>query len=318
MALFGLFSKEKKESLDKGLEKTKDSFFSKLGRVVVGKSKVDDEVLDELEEVLITSDVGVETTVKIIRRIEERVARDKYLGTDELDRILREEIAGLLSENESADIDDFATPADKKPYIIMVVGVNGVGKTTTIGKLAAQFHKRGKTVVLGAGDTFRAAAVDQLKLWGDRVGVPVVSHGMNTDPSAVAYDAVKKGVDMNADVVIIDTAGRLHTKVNLMNELTKIKRVMQKVITDAPHEVLLVLDGSTGQNAFIQATEFTKATDVSALAITKLDGTAKGGVVIGISDQFRIPVKYIGVGEKIDDLQTFNKMEFVDSFFKKI
>lgn len=319
MALFGLFSKEKKESLDKGLEKTKDSFFAKLGRVVVGKSKVDDDVLDELEEVLITSDVGVETTVKIIRRIEERVARDKYLGTEELERILREEIAGLLAENKSADVaDDFATPADKKPYVIMVVGVNGVGKTTTIGKLAAQFHKRGKTVVLGAGDTFRAAAVDQLKLWGDRVGVPVISHGMNTDPSAVAYDAVKKGVEMNADVVIIDTAGRLHTKVNLMNELTKIKRVMQKVIADAPHEVLLVLDGSTGQNAFIQATEFTKATHVSALAITKLDGTAKGGVVIGISDQFKIPVKYIGVGEKIDDLQTFNKMEFVDSFFKKV
>ena len=318
MALFGLFSKEKKESLDKGLEKTKDSFFSKLGRVVVGKSKVDDEVLDELEEVLITSDVGIETTVKIIRRIEDRVARDKYLGTDELDRILREEIAGLLSENQSADLEDFSTPADKKPYVIMVVGVNGVGKTTTIGKLASQFHKRGKTVVLGAGDTFRAAAVDQLKLWGDRVGVPVISHGMNTDPSAVAYDAVKKGVDMNADVVIIDTAGRLHTKVNLMNELTKIKRVMQKVIADAPHEVLLVLDGSTGQNAFIQATEFTKATEVTALAITKLDGTAKGGVVIGISDQFKIPVKYIGVGEKIDDLQTFNKMEFVDSFFKKV
>ncbi len=326
MALFGLFSKEKKESLDKGLEKTKDSFFSKLGRVVVGKSKVDDEVLDELEEVLITSDVGVETTVKIIRRIEDRVARDKYLGTDELDRILREEIAGLLSENKSVDVagaapadrDDFALPMNKKPYVIMVVGVNGVGKTTTIGKLAAQFHKRGKTVVLGAGDTFRAAAVDQLKLWGDRVGVPVISHGMNTDPSAVAYDAVKKGVDMNADVVIIDTAGRLHTKVNLMNELTKIKRVMQKVIADAPHEVLLVLDGSTGQNAFIQATEFTKATDVSALAITKLDGTAKGGVVIGISDQFKIPVKYIGVGEKIDDLQVFNRTEFVDSFFRKI
>ena len=267
---------------------------------------------------LITSDVGVETTVKIIRRIEDRVARDKYLGNDELDRILREEIAGLLSENQSADLEDFSTPADKKPYVIMVVGVNGVGKTTTIGKLASQFHKRGKTVVLGAGDTFRAAAVDQLKLWGDRVGVPVISHGMNTDPSAVAYDAVKKGVDINADVVIIDTAGRLHTKVNLMNELTKIKRVMQKVIADAPHEVLLVLDGSTGQNAFIQATEFTKATEVTALAITKLDGTAKGGVVIGISDQFKIPVKYIGVGEKIDDLQTFNKMEFVDSFFKKV
>lgn len=318
MALFGLFSKEKKESLDKGLEKTKDSFFSKLGRAVVGKTKVDDDVLDELEEVLITSDVGVETTVKIIRRIEERVARDKYLGTDELDQILREEIAGLLSENQSVDVaDDFALPITKKPYVIMVVGVNGVGKTTTIGKLAAQFHKRGYKVVLGAGDTFRAAAVAQLKLWGERVGVPVIEHGMNTDPSAVAFDAVKKGVEIGADVVIIDTAGRLHTKVNLMNELTKIKRVMQKFLPDAPNEVLLVLDGSTGQNAFIQVTEFMKATEVTALAITKLDGTAKGGVVIGISDQFKIPVKYIGVGEKIDDLQTFNKMEFVDSFFKK-
>ncbi|MBD2699638.1 signal recognition particle-docking protein FtsY [Spirosoma sp. BT702] len=321
MALFGFFSKEKKETLDKGLEKTKDSFFSKLGRAVVGKSTVDEEVLDEVENVLISSDVGVETTVKIIRRIEERVARDKYMGTDELDRILREEIAALLSDksdiNGKLETDDFALPANKKPYVIMVVGVNGVGKTTTIGKLAAQFHKRGKQVVLGAGDTFRAAAVDQLKLWGDRVGVPVISHGMNTDPSAVAFDAVKKATDMGADVVIIDTAGRLHTKVNLMNELTKIKRVMQKITPDAPHEVLLVLDGSTGQNAFIQATEFTKATEVSALAITKLDGTAKGGVVIGISDQFKIPVKYIGVGEKIDDLQTFNKMEFVDSFFKK-
>lgn len=318
MALFGLFSKEKKETLDKGLEKTKDSFFSKLSRAVVGKSTVDEDVLDEVENVLVSSDVGVETTVKIIRRIEERVARDKYVGTDELDRILREEIAALLSNNNSVDVaNDFDLPAGKKPYVIMVVGVNGVGKTTTIGKLAAQFHKRGKQVVLGAGDTFRAAAVDQLKLWGDRVGVPVISHGMNTDPSAVAFDAVKKATDMNADVVIIDTAGRLHTKVNLMNELTKIKRVMQKVTPDAPHEVLLVLDGSTGQNAFIQATEFTKATEVTALAITKLDGTAKGGVVIGISDQFKIPVKYIGVGEKIDDLQTFNKMEFVDSFFKK-
>lgn len=323
MAFFGLFSKEKKETLDKGLEKTKDSFFSKLGRAVVGKATVDEEVLDELENVLISSDVGVETTVKIIRGIEQRVARDKYMGTDELDRILREEIAALLANNNptaTADRDvndDFELPADKKPYVIMVVGVNGVGKTTTIGKLAAQFHKRGKQVVLGAGDTFRAAAVDQLKLWGDRAGVPVISHGMNTDPSAVAYDAVKKATDMGADVVIIDTAGRLHTKVNLMNELTKIKRVMQKVTPDAPHEVLLVLDGSTGQNAFIQATEFTKATEVTALAITKLDGTAKGGVVIGISDQFKIPVKYIGVGEKIDDLQTFNKLEFVDSFFKK-
>lgn len=318
MALFGLFSKEKKETLDKGLEKTKDSFFSKLGRAVVGKSTVDEEVLDEVENVLISSDVGVETTVKIIRRIEERVARDKYMGTDELDQILREEIAALLSDNNTSDVpDDFDLPADKKPYVIMVVGVNGVGKTTTIGKLAAQFHKRGKKVVLGAGDTFRAAAVDQLKLWGDRVGVPVISHGMNTDPSAVAFDAVKKATEIGADVVIIDTAGRLHTKINLMNELTKIKRVMQKFTADAPHEVLLVLDGSTGQNAFIQATEFTKATEVTALAITKLDGTAKGGVVIGISDQFKIPVKYIGVGEKIDDLQTFNKMEFVDSFFKK-
>lgn len=328
MALFGLFSKEKKETLDKGLEKSKDSFFSKLGRAVVGKSKVDDEVLDNLEEVLISSDVGVDTTVKIIRRIEERVSRDKYLGTDELDRILREEIAGLMSENKSIDVtratgtperdrDDFSLPANKRPYVIMVVGVNGVGKTTTIGKLAAQFHKRGYKVVLGAGDTFRAAAVDQLKLWGSRVGVPVIDHGMNTDPSAVAFDAVKKAVEMQADVVIIDTAGRLHTKVNLMNELTKIKRVVQKFLPEAPHEVLLVLDGSTGQNAFIQATEFTKATEVTALAITKLDGTAKGGVVIGISDQFKIPVKYIGVGERIEDLQTFNKMEFVDSFFKK-
>jgi len=318
MALFGLFSKEKKETLDKGLEKTKDSFFSKLGRAVIGKDTVDEDVLDELENVLVSSDVGVETTVKIIRQIEARVARDKYVGTDELDRILREEIAALMASNKTVDVpDDFSLPAGIRPYVIMVVGVNGVGKTTTIGKLAAQFHKRGKKVVLGAGDTFRAAAVDQLKLWGERVGVPVISHGMNTDPSAVAFDAVKKATEIGADVVIIDTAGRLHTKVNLMNELTKIKRVMQKVTPDAPHEVLLVLDGSTGQNAFIQATEFTKATDVTALAITKLDGTAKGGVVIGISDQFKIPVKYIGVGEKIDDLQTFNKMEFVDSFFKK-
>jgi fused signal recognition particle receptor len=318
MALFGLFSKDKKESLDKGLEKTKDTFFGKLSRAVVGKSKVDDDVLDELEEVLVSSDVGIGTTVKIIERIEARVARDKFLGTDELDRILREEIASLLSENKTVDVaDDFALPTGHKPHVIMVVGVNGVGKTTTIGKLAAQFHKRGKVVVLGAGDTFRAAAVDQLKLWGERVGVPVVSHGMNTNPSAVAFDAVKKGVEMKADVVIIDTAGRLHTKVNLMNELSHIKKAVQKFMPDAPHEVLLVLDGSTGQNAFIQATEFTKATDVTALAITKLDGTAKGGVVIGISDQFKIPVKYIGVGERIEDLQTFNKMEFVDSFFKK-
>ncbi|MFT6055392.1 MAG: fused signal recognition particle receptor [Roseivirga sp.] len=317
MGLFGIFSKEKKESLDKGLEKTKEGFFSKLGRVVAGKSKVDEEVLDELEEILITSDVGVETTIKIIERIEARVAKDKYLNTTELDRILREEIAALLSENNSEDLTDFTLPSDHKPHVILVVGVNGVGKTTTIGKLAAQFKAKGKTVVLGAADTFRAAAVDQLKLWGERVGVPVVSHGMNTDPSAVAFDAVQKGIDMNADLVIVDTAGRLHNKVNLMNELTKIKRVMQKVMPNAPHEIMLVLDGSTGQNAFIQAKEFTKATEVSALAITKLDGTAKGGVVIGISDQFKIPVKYIGVGEKVTDLQVFNKVEFVDSLFKK-
>ncbi|MBL6444953.1 signal recognition particle-docking protein FtsY [Fulvivirga sp. 29W222] len=318
MSIFsGLFSKEKKESLDKGLEKTKENFFTKLGKAVVGKSKVDEEVLDELEEVLITSDVGVNTTIKIIQRIEDRVARDKYLGVDELDKILREEIAGLLAENNTKDLSDFSLPEGKKPYVIMVVGVNGVGKTTTIGKLSAQYKRKGLKVVLGAADTFRAAAVDQIKLWGERVGVPVVARGMNTDPSAVAFDAVKQGVEDNADVVIIDTAGRLHTKVNLMNELSKIKRVMQKFIPDAPHEVLLVLDGSTGQNAAIQAREFTKATDVTSLAITKLDGTAKGGVVIGISDEFKIPVKYIGVGEKVDDLQVFNKMEFVDSFFKK-
>ncbi|HEX5168860.1 MAG TPA: signal recognition particle-docking protein FtsY [Cyclobacteriaceae bacterium] len=318
MSIFSnLFSKEKKESLDKGLEKTKESFFAKLGKAIVGKSTVDEEVLDNLEEILIASDVGVNTTLKIIERIQQRVARDKYMNTTELDRILREEIAGLLSENNAEDVTEFETPANKKPYVIMVVGVNGVGKTTTIGKLAAQLKKRNKSVLLGAADTFRAAAVDQLKLWGERVGVPVVSKGMNTDPSAVAYEAVKEGLDKNVDVIIVDTAGRLHTKVNLMQELSKIKRVMQKVIDDAPHEVLLVLDGSTGQNAVVQAREFTKATDVTALAITKLDGTAKGGVVIGISDEFRIPVKYIGVGEKIDDLQVFNKAEFVDSFFKK-
>ncbi|UXX79738.1 signal recognition particle-docking protein FtsY [Reichenbachiella carrageenanivorans] len=315
MGLFNIFSKEKKESLDKGLEKSKENFFSKLGKAVAGKSTVDDELLDELEEVLITSDVGVDTTVRIIERIEERVAKDKYLNAAELNVILREEIAGLLEENNSGDQVDFELPIDKKPYVLLVVGVNGVGKTTTIGKLAAQFHKRGKSVVLGAADTFRAAAVDQLKLWGERVGVPVVAHGMNTDPSAVAYDAVKYAIEQKADIVIIDTAGRLHTKVNLMNELTKIKRVIQKFVPDAPHEIMLVLDGSTGQNAFMQAQEFTKATDVSSLAITKLDGTAKGGVVIGISDQFKIPVKYIGVGEGIEDLQVFNKNEFVDSFF---
>lgn len=317
MALFGnLFSKEKKEDLDKGLEKTKDNFFSKLGKAIAGKDTVDDDVLDTLEEILVSSDVGVSTTLKIIERIQARVARDKYLGTSQLDTILREEVAALLSENKSKDVTDFTVP-DKKPYVIMVVGVNGVGKTTTIGKLTAQLIKRNKTVILGAADTFRAAAVDQLKIWGDRVGAPVVSRGMNTDPSAVAFDAVKEGVDKNVDVVIVDTAGRLHTKINLMQELTKIKRVMQKVIPDSPHEVLLVLDGSTGQNAVVQAREFTKATEVTALAITKLDGTAKGGVVIGISDEFKIPVKYIGVGEKVDDLQVFNKIEFVDSLFKK-
>jgi len=317
MALFGLFSKEKKESLDKGLEKTKENFFSKIGKAIVGKSTVDDEVLDNLEEILVTSDVGVETTLKIIERIQARVARDKYMSTSELDRILKDEVASLLSEGNTIDLEDFETPEDKKPFVIMVVGVNGVGKTTTIGKLASQFKKRGKSVLLGAADTFRAAAVDQLKLWGQRVDVPVVAKGMNTDPSAVAFDAIKEGLEKNFDVVIIDTAGRLHTKVSLMNELSKIKRVMEKVIPDAPHEVLLVLDGSTGQNAVIQAREFTKATDVTALAITKLDGTAKGGVVIGISDEFRIPVKYIGVGEKVDDLQIFNKAEFVDSLFRK-
>ncbi len=317
MALFNIFSKDKKETLDKGLEKSKNSFFSKLGKAVIGKSTVDDDVLDELEEVLITSDVGVDTTVKVIERIEERVAKDKYLGTDELDKILKEEIAGLLSENNTEDLASFELPKVDGPFVILVVGVNGVGKTTTIGKLAAQFKSLGKKVILGAADTFRAAAVDQLIMWGERTGVPVVSKGMNTDPASVAFESVKKAVDDNYDVVIVDTAGRLHTKVNLMNELTKIKNVIRKFIPDAPHEVLLVLDGSTGQNAFIQAKEFTRATDVSALAITKLDGTAKGGVVIGISDQFKIPVKYIGVGEKVEDLQVFNKMEFVDSFFNR-
>ncbi len=316
MGIFNFFSKEKKESLDKGLEKTSQNIFTKLSKALVGKSVVDEEILDELENILVTADVGVDTTLKIIKRIEIRVAKDKYLNTNELDKILREEIAALLMENKSEDLADFTIPDVKKPYVIMVVGVNGVGKTTTIGKLAAQFLKKGNKVVLGAGDTFRAAAVEQLKLWGQRVGVPVIEHGMNADPASVAYDAVKKGVEMEADVVIVDTAGRLHTKVGLMNELTKIKRVMQKVSDNVPHEVLLVLDGSTGQNAFIQAKEFTQATEVTALAITKLDGTAKGGVVIGISDQFKIPVKYIGVGEKIDDLQIFNRKEFVDSLFK--
>lgn len=318
MGLFDFFSKEKKETLDKGLEKTKTSIFDKISRVIVGKSKVDEEVLDELEEILISSDVGVETTVKIIRRIEARVERDKYTNVGELDHILREEVAALLSENNSQDVENsYETEHLPKPYVLLVVGVNGVGKTTTIGKLAHQFHKRGKKVVLGAADTFRAAAVDQLKLWGERVGVVVVDHGMNTDPSSVAFDTVKKGMELGADIIIIDTAGRLHTKVNLMNELGKIKRVVQKFLPEAPHEVMLVLDGSTGQNAVIQAREFTKVTEINSLTITKLDGTAKGGVVIGISDEFKIPVKYIGVGEKMDDLQVFNKMEFVDSLFKK-
>jgi fused signal recognition particle receptor len=318
-----IFSKEKKETLDKGLEKTKESFFGKLSKVVVGKSKIDAAVLDDLEEVLVASDVGVETTLKIIDRIEARVAKDKYVGTDALNTILREEIAGLLSETNVGNETEFtipSLPADsagiKMPYVLMVVGVNGVGKTTTIGKLAAQFKKQGLKVVLGAADTFRAAAIDQLQVWADRTEVPIVRQEMGSDPASVAFDTLKSAVTQNADVVIIDTAGRLHNKVNLMNELTKIKRVMQKVVIDAPHDVLLVLDGSTGQNAFEQAKQFTLATEVTSLAVTKLDGTAKGGVVIGISDQFKIPVKYIGVGEGIDDLQVFNKHEFVDSFFK--
>ena len=316
MSLFKkIFSKEKKETLDKGLEKSKSSFLNKLSKAVAGKSKVDDDVLDELEEVMVTSDVGVNTTLKIIERIEERVARDKYLGTQELNQILREEIAGLLAETNTGNAEDFEIPQGKHPYVIMVVGVNGVGKTTTIGKLAAQFKKLNKKVVLGAADTFRAAAIDQLQVWADRVDVPIVRQEMGSDPASVAFDTLKSAVAQDADVVLIDTAGRLHNKVNLMNELTKIKRVMQKVVPDAPHDVLLILDGSTGQNAFEQAKQFTKATEVSSLAVTKLDGTAKGGVVIGISDEFQIPVKYIGVGEGIDDLQVFNKIEFVDSFF---
>ena len=317
MALFGIFNKEKKEALDKGLEKTKQSFFTKLGKAVVGKSKVDEEVLDELEEVLIASDVGVETTLKIIERIEARVKRDKYLNTSELDTILREEIVALLQENQSADVSDFETDFATKPHVIMVVGVNGVGKTTTIGKLAAQYHRAGKKVVLGAADTFRAAAVDQLKLWGERSDVPVIDLGMGKQPATVVFEAAKKAVEMEADVLIIDTAGRLHNKTNLMNELSKMKHTVQKFIEGDPQEVLLVLDGSTGQNAVMQAREFTKSTEVNALAITKLDGTAKGGVVIGISDEFKIPVKYIGVGEKIEDLQVFNRNEFVDSLFKQ-
>lgn len=323
MGLFDFFkkdkeSKEQQQALDEGLQKTKTNFFDQLSKAVVGKSTVDEAVLDDLETLLVHADVGIDTTVKVIDRIEKRVARDKYVSTSDLDRILREEIAGLLMNNQSGSLALLDRPDNTgQPYVIMVVGVNGVGKTTTIGKLAHRFHSAGKRVVLGAADTFRAAAVDQLIIWGERVGVPVISHGMNTDPASVAYDAVKKGVDMQADVVIIDTAGRLHNKVNLMNELSKIKRVMQKVIPDAPHEVLLVLDGSTGQNAFLQAKEFTKATEVSALAITKLDGTAKGGVVIGISDQLNVPVRYIGVGEKMTDLQLFDKHTYVNSLFSK-
>ena len=312
-----IFSSEKKATLDKGLEKSKSSFFEKLGKAVAGKSKVDDSVLDNLEEVLVSSDVGVETTLKIIDRIEARVAKDKYLGTEELNLILREEIAGLLSEINSGNDSEFSLASSHKPYVIMVVGVNGAGKTTTIGKLAHQFKKQGHKVVLGAADTFRAAAIDQLQVWAERVEVPIVKQNMGSDPASVAFDTLESAVSNQADVVIIDTAGRLHNKVNLMNELTKIKRVMHKVVPNAPHEILLVLDGSTGQNAFEQAKQFTAATEVNALAVTKLDGTAKGGVVIGISDQFQVPVKYIGVGEGIEDLQVFNKMEFIDSFFKK-
>lgn len=315
MGIFNFFNKDKKETLDQGLSKTKESVFSKITRAVAGKSKVDDEVLDNLEEVLITSDVGVETTLRIIGRIEERVSRDKYVNTSELNVILKEEIAALLSENNPDLPSDFDSELPQKPYVIMVVGVNGVGKTTTIGKLAYQFTKAGKKVYLGAADTFRAAAVEQLVIWGERTGVPVIKQKMGADPASVAYDTLASAKANNADVVIIDTAGRLHNKVNLMNELTKIKNVMQKIVPDAPHEVLLVLDGSTGQNAFEQAKQFTKATDVNALAVTKLDGTAKGGVVIGISDQFKIPVKYIGLGEGMEHLQVFDKKEFVESLF---
>jgi fused signal recognition particle receptor len=311
-----IFSSEKKETLDKGLEKSKTTFFSKLSKAVAGKSKVDDDVLDNLEEILVASDVGVNTTLKIITRIENRVASDKYLGIEELNKILQEEIAALLSETNTGEATEFVIPIQIKPYVLMVVGVNGVGKTTTIGKLAYQFKKQGYKVVLGAGDTFRAAAIDQLQIWADRVGVPLVRQNMGSDPASVAFDTLQSAVAQDSDIVIIDTAGRLHNKVNLMNELTKVKRVMQKVVAEAPHDVLLVLDGSTGQNAFEQAKQFTAATEVTSLAVTKLDGTAKGGVVIGISDQFKIPVKYIGVGEGIEDLQVFNKYEFVDSFFK--
>jgi fused signal recognition particle receptor len=317
MGIFSFFSKEKKEKLDQGLEKTKTSLFSKISKALVGKTTVDDDFLDQLEEILVTSDVGIETTLKIIERLQKRAATDKYVSAAELNNLLKDEIARLLDENHSNNVEDFSADKLAKPYVMMVVGVNGVGKTTTIGKLAHQFKSAGKKVVLGAGDTFRAAAVQQLKIWGERNGVHVVEHGMNTDPASVAFDAVKYATENNADLVIIDTAGRLHNRIDLMNELSKIKRVMSKVIPDAPHEILLVLDASTGQNAFEQARQFTAATEVNALALTKLDGTAKGGVVIGIADQFKIPVKYIGVGEGIEDLQLFNKHEFVDSLFKQ-
>ncbi|MEJ6735849.1 MAG: signal recognition particle-docking protein FtsY [Flavobacteriales bacterium] len=316
MAFFNIFSKDKKEKLDEGLDKTKQSFFSKLTRAVGGKSTVDVEVLDNLEEMLVLSDVGVDTTLRIIKKIEERIAKNKYLGTSELNNVLREEVAALLEENNAGNEKEFTIPEQDDPYVIMVVGVNGVGKTTTIGKLANQLKKQGKSLVLGASDTFRAAAVDQLKIWAERVGVPIVEQGMNADPASVAFDTLQSAKAKGTDVVIIDTAGRLHNKINLMNELSKIKNVMKKVIPSAPHEILLVLDGSTGQNAYEQAKQFSLATEINALAITKLDGTAKGGVVIGISDQFKIPVKYIGVGEGVDDLQVFNKYEFVDSLFK--
>lgn len=316
MGFFNFFSKEKKETLDKGLEKTKESFFSKISRAIAGKSKVDDDVLDNLEEVLVTSDVGVDTTLNIIERIENRVSRDKYVNTTELNNILRDEIASLLTENNSEDTEGFVIPEGKKPYVIMVVGVNGVGKTTTIGKLAYQFKKAGLKVCLGAADTFRAAAIEQIEIWGERVGVNVIKQQMGSDPASVAFDTLNSAVANDADVVIIDTAGRLHNKKGLMDELSKIKRVMQKVVPDAPHDVMLVLDGSTGQNAFEQAKQFTQATQVTSMAITKLDGTAKGGVVIGISDQFKIPVRYIGLGEGMEDLQPFNRKEFVDSLFK--
>jgi fused signal recognition particle receptor len=315
MGIFGSFTKSKKENLDQGLLKTKENVFMKLGRAMVGKSKVDEELLDNLEEILISADVGVDTTLKIIKRIEERVARDRYMGVEELNKILKEEIAALLEENNTGDASDFDLPAGTKPYVIMVVGVNGVGKTTTIGKLAYQFKEAGKKVYLGAADTFRAAAIEQLEIWARRVDVPIVKQKMGADPASVAFDTISAAINNNADVVIIDTAGRLHNKVNLMNELSKIKKVMSRIVPDAPHEVLLILDGSTGQNAFEQAKQFTKATEVTALALTKLDGTAKGGVVIGISDQFRIPVKYIGIGEKMEHLQIFRRREFVESLF---